>query len=150
MPVISFSKMALLLQNTSKESQSSSVKLLSQQIHFLQEKGGEQQSYIHLQPNHSLVITSALARADILPAKKIIGTATQSVLLLHSLFSASFMQKAFCKQCVGALTEVKTNNLNFPLTAILRLKFLGTSFLTQLLARQFSHFPPSPEPLCRY
>lgn len=99
--------------------------LLSQQIHFLQEREGEQQSYIHLQPNLPLVITSALARADILPAKKITGTTTQSVLLLHSLFSASFMQKAFCKQRVVALTELQTNNLKLSTDSNFKIEIPG-------------------------
>lgn len=137
-------------KNTRKESYSSSVMLLSQQIHFLRKRGREQQSYIHLQPNLPLVITSALARADILPAKNIIRATTWRILLLNSLFSASFTGRAFYKQHVGALAELNTNNLNFPLTPILRLKFLSASSLTGMLARQSSRFPPSPAPLRRY
>lgn len=79
----------------------SSAMLLSQQIHFLQRRKREQQSYIQLQPNLSLAITSALARPDILPAMNIIRTMTQRILLLSSLFSASCTGKAFCKQHVG-------------------------------------------------
>lgn len=127
---------------------SSSAMLLSQQIHFLQRRRREQQSYIHLQPNLSLAITSALARPDILPAMNIIRTMTQRILLLSSLFSASCTGKAFCKQHVGALTELNTNNPKFPLTPTLRLKFQSASCLTQMLARQFFHFPPSSELLC--
>lgn len=135
------------LKHFKQNPNSSSVMLLSQQIHFLQRRRREQ-SYIHLQPNLSLVITSALARPDILPAKNIIRTTTQRILLLNSLFSASCTGKAFCKQHVGALTELNTNNPKFPLTPILRLKFWRASCLTQMLARQFFHFPPSSEPLC--
>lgn len=128
---------------------SSSVTLLSQQIHFLQRRRRQQHSYIHLQPNLSLVITSALARPDILPATNITRITTQRILLLNSLFSASSMGKAFCKQkTAGALTELNTNNPEFPLTPTLWLKFQSASCLTQMLARQFFHFPPSSEPLC--
>lgn len=137
-------RLKLLKQNPN----SSSAMLLSQQIHFLQRRRREQQHYIYLQPNLSLVITSALARLDILPAMNIIRTMIQRILLLSSLFSASCMGKAFCKQHVGALTELNTNNPKFPLTPTLRLKYWSASCLTQMLARQFFHFPPSSEPLC--
>lgn len=136
-------RLKLLKQNPN----SSSAMLLSQQIHFLQRRRREQQHCMFLQPNLSLVSTSALARPDILPAMNIIRTMTQRILLLSSLFSASCMGKAFCKH-VGALTELNTNNPKFPLTPTLRLKFWSTSCLTQMLARQFLHFPPSSEPLC--
>lgn len=146
--ITSFSRMALLLQSMCKESYSSSLMLLSQQIHLLQKRGGEQQSCILLQPNPPLVITCALARADILPAKNIIRTRTWKILLLHNLFTGSFMGKAFCKQHVGTVTELNTNNLSFALTPILRLEFLSASSQPCLLAGQTSHFPLSPEPLC--
>lgn len=129
---------------------SSSAMLLSQQIHFLQRRRREQQSYTHLQPNLSLVISFALARPDILPAMNIIRTMTQRILLLSSLFSASCMGKAFCKQHVEALAELNTNNPKFSLTPALRLEFQSASCLTWMLARQFFHFPPSSEPLCCY
>lgn len=96
--------------------------LLSQQIHFLQKRGREQQSYTHLQPNLPLVIASALARADILPAKNITRTTTWRTLLLNSLFSASFTGRAFYKQRVGALTELNTNNLNFSIDTNFKIK----------------------------
>lgn len=134
-------------KNTCKASYSSSVMLLSQQIHFLQKRGREQQSYIHLQPNLPLVITSAIARADILPPKNIIRPMTWRILTLNSLFSAIFTGRAFYKQHVGALTELNTNNLNFPLIPILRLKFLSASSLTEMLAGQSCCSPLSPEPL---
>lgn len=134
-PISSSSRVALLLQNMCKESCSSSVMLLSQQIHFLQKRVREQQSYKHLQPNLPLVITSALARADILPAKNVTRTTTWRILLLNSLFSASVVGKVFCKQRVGALTEWNTNNLNFPVTPVLRLKLLSAGSLRQTLAR---------------
>lgn len=121
--------------------------LLPQQIHFLQRRRREQ-SYIHLQPNLSLVITSALATPDILPAKNIFRTTTQRILLFNSLFSASRTGKAFCNEHAGALTELNKNSLKFPLAPILRLEFWSASCLTQMLARQFFHFPPSSEPLC--
>lgn len=122
-PSLHFQGWLCYCKNMCKGSCRSSVMLLSQQIHLLQKRGGEQQSYIHLQPNLPLVITCALARADTLPAKNVIRTTTGRILLLNSLFSASFTGRASCKQWVGVLRELNTSNPNFASSPVFRLKF---------------------------